>query len=368
MKLRIDREELLQAVGRIQAIVERRGTLPILANALIRASSEGVTLAATDLEIGVVSTHPAKVEEDGAITLGAKKLFEIARELEDSEVTLVLEEGSRVMLTCGQARFSLLSISPEEYPTIAGADGVSFIEMESSLLAEMIDRTLFAASTDETRYNLNGVYMEAAEKGRIRFVATDGHRLAKVEKTPPAALSFLDKGIIIPRKGVSEIRKLCDDTDGAVELGLRDGFLLARRPGLLLSARLIDGEFPSYQQVIPTDFKIRLVIDRQHLTHAVRRIALLANERSHGFRVVLEDGQLELSAHNPDLGDAREVLTVDYSGPRFETGFNSRYVLDGLASMVAKEVLLELSDELAPAKLRPADDPDHLVIVMPMRL
>jgi DNA polymerase-3 subunit beta len=368
MKLQIEREELLQAIGRIQAIVERRGTLPILANALIQAEDDGLTLAATDLEVGVVSAHPAEVQEKGSVTLGAKKLFEITRELEDSEIRIALDEGSRVRLECGPARFSLLSISPEEYPTIPGPEGVSFVELESGLMSEMIDRTVFASSTDETRYNLNGVYMELLEEKRIRFVATDGHRLAKIDRAPSAPVDFLDKGIIVPRKGVAEIRKLCDETEGSIEMGLGEGFLLVRRPGLLLSSRLIDGEFPSYQQVIPADFRLRLLVDRERITHALRRISLLTHERSRGFRFAVEDGQIELSASNPDLGEAREVLPIDYTGDRFETGFNARYVLDALSAMASKEVLLELADELAPAQLRPADDVDHIVVVMPMRL
>ncbi|MFQ5514366.1 MAG: DNA polymerase III subunit beta [Myxococcota bacterium] len=368
MKLKIERGEVLGALGRIQSIVERRGTMPILSNALLRAEAERLTLAATDLEIGVVSSHPAQIEAEGVVTLGAKKLFEIVRELEHDEVALELEEASRVRLSAGGARFTLLAISPEEYPTMPGGDGVSFVSFEGSLLAEMIDRTLFASSTDETRYNLNGVYVELASDRRVCFVATDGHRLAKVEKAPSQPVDFLEGGIIVPRKGMAEIRKLCDEGDGGVELGLKEGFLLVRRPDLLLSCRLIDGEFPSYQQVIPEDFRIRLVIERERLAHAVRRVALLTHERSRGFRMVLEDGQLELSVQNPDLGEARETLPIEYSADRFETGFSARYVLDALSAMVSKEVLLELADELAPARLRPADDPDHLVVIMPMRL
>ncbi len=368
MKFRINNESLLQGLGRIQAIVERRGTLPILSNVLIKAHSDGLTLAATDLEVGVVSTHPAEIEQAGSVTLAAKKLFEIVRELDESEVHVALENGARVSIECGSARFSLLSISPEEYPTIPGADGVTFVELESSLLGEMIDRTLYATSTDETRYNLNGVYMELTEDSRIRFVATDGHRLAKVDKTPPNPVAFLEKGIIVPRKGVGEIRKLCDESDGVVELGLGEGFLIVRRPGLLLSSRLIDGEFPDYRQVMPSDFRIRLVVDRERLTHALRRIALLTHERSRGFRFALEKGEIELSASNPDLGEAREVLPVDYTGDRFESGFNARYMLDALSAMTSKEVSLELVDELAPAQIRPADDTDYLAVVRPMRM
>ena len=368
MKLTIDRVQLLAGLARVQGIVERRGTLPILANALIEARQGGIELAATDLEVGFVASIEAQVESEGSVTLGAKKLHEIVRELDESDVVLSTEDGSRVGIQCGPAHFSLLTIAPEEYPTIPGAEGVSFVPMEAALLAEMIDRTLYATSTDETRYNLNGVYVEGAEKDRIRFVSTDGHRLAKVEKTPAAPVDFLEKGIIVPRKGMAEIRKLCEETEGSIEIGLGDGFLILRRPDLLLTSRLIDGEFPNFRQILPTGHKVRLVIDRERLIHAVRRMSLVAHERSRGFRAQLVDGQIELSASSPELGEAREALPVDYSGTPFESAFNARYVLDALAAMTSKEVVIELSEQLSPAQLRPADDPDQVSVIMPMKL
>jgi DNA polymerase-3 subunit beta len=367
MKLSIEREELLRGLARLQAIVERRGTLPILANALIRAEGDAVLLAATDLEVGVLARHPARVDAPGAITIGAKKLFEIVRELEDSDVALRVEDGSRVLVQSGSARFSLLSISPEEYPTIPTAESVEFAELESSLLAEMIDRTLYATSTDETRYNLNGVFIES-EGDRICFVATDGHRLARIAKLVPAAQGLLASGIIVPRKGMAEMRKLCDETDGRVEIGLGDGFLMLRTPDRLLSCRLIDGEFPNYRQILPKDHLHRIVVSRERLANAVRRIALVAHERSRGFRFSLADGHIELWASNPDLGEARETLPVEYAGERFETGFSARYVLEALGAATAKEVVLELGTELAPVLLRPADSPDEIAIIMPMRM
>jgi DNA polymerase-3 subunit beta len=331
------------------------------------AEEEGLRLAATDLEVGVITRMTARIETQGQVTLGAKKLYEIVREFEESEVLLAIEDESRVRVECGPARFTLLAISPEEYPTIPGPDGVAFMEIEASLLSEMIERTLYATSTDETRYNLNGVYMELADEGRLRFVATDGHRLAMVDKTPKAPVGFLEQGIIVPRKGVAEIHRLCEETDGTVEVGLGDGFLIVRRPDLVLSCRLIDGEFVNYRQVLPADPQIRLVLERERLLHAVRRIALLTHERSRGLQLALDSGELELSTTNPDLGEAREVLPVDYRGDRFETGFNARYMQDALAAMASKEVSLEFVDELTPALMRPADDPDQLAIVMPMR-
>jgi DNA polymerase-3 subunit beta len=368
MNLTIDRDELQRGLSHIQAIVERRGTLPILSNTLITAGSEGVTLAATDLEVGVIAALNADVSTPGQITLGAKKLFEIVRELEESEVRLSTAGDARVHVESGASQFTLLAISPEEYPRIPDGEGVAFLEIPGGLLGGMIDRTLYATSSDETRYNLNGVYMELVEKDQLRFVATNGHRMAKVDKAAGAPVAFLEKGIIVPRKGVAEIRKLCEETDGRVEMGMNeDGFLIVRRPDLLLSCRLIDGEFPNYRQVIPEEHRIRLVIERDKLLHAVRRIALLAHERSRGFRLAISPGELEISVSNPDLGEAREVLPVDYKGSEFATGFNARYMQDALSAAEAKEIALELIDELSPAVIRPADDLDQIAVIMPMR-
>lgn len=367
MKITVAREALVQGLGRIQAVVEKRGTLPILSNVLIRTKPEGLTLSATDLEVGVVSTLDAQIEAAGEVTLGARVLYEIVRELEENEVSLDCDDGARVKIESGDAKFSLLSISAEEYPSLPSTDAVTFAEIESSLLSELMDRTQFAASTDDTRYNLNGVFMENSEEGRIRCVATDGHRLAMIERSPRSPVAFLEAGIIVPRKAVAEIHKLCEETEGGIEIGLDDGFLMVRRPDLLLTARLIDGEFVNYQQVLPKNPGIRVVVDRERLLHATRRVALVVPDRSRGFRFVLADGQIELLASNPELGDAHERLVVDYNGDRFETSFNAKYVLDVLGSIISKELVIELLEEISPAQFRPADDPDQLSVIMPMR-
>ncbi|MGH9390420.1 MAG: DNA polymerase III subunit beta, partial [Vicinamibacteria bacterium] len=224
MKLSIAKSELQRGLARLQAIVEKRNTMPILANVLLSASKSPkpgfLEIAATDLEVGIRGIHPADVEAAGAITASAKKLYEIIREIEDPQVVVQTEDETRVRVESGASRFTLLAISPAEYPTIASGDGVAFVEIEAPLLSTMISRTLYATSTDETRYNLNGVFAEAVDGGRLRLVATDGHRLTKIDRSLASTVPFLTKGIIIPRKGVAEIQKLCDETDGSIEIGL----------------------------------------------------------------------------------------------------------------------------------------------------
>lgn len=368
MKFTIDREELVRGLAHIQTIAEQRATLPILANALLRATDTGVTLAATDLEVGNITTLSAEVELPGVVTLAARKLYEIAREFSDPEVHFSIVEGARVKIECGSARFTLLSIAPEEYPTIPGLEGIETTRVDGSLLTDLIDHTLYATSTDETRYNLNGVLLEVLDDGRLRAVATDGHRMAQIDRALPEPLAFLDRKIIVPRKGIAEIRKLVDDLDESIEMGLGDNFLIVRRPGLVLSCRLIDGEFPDYRQVIPSEFKLRIVLDRGRLLRAVRRMALMTHDRARGLHFALDSGRLELQVQNHDVGEAREEIPVDYTGERFETSFNAQFIQEAVTATSSKEIVIELLDELTAAVLRPADDPDQLAIVMPMRL
>jgi DNA polymerase-3 subunit beta len=367
MKLTIPRDELLRGTARAQTVVERRGTLPILANVLISTADQQVVLSATDLEVGVVSIHPAEVEEAGRTTLAARKLHEIVRELDHDHVQIQTTDDSRVRIQAGTAAFSLLAVSADEYPSIASSEGVDFIPLEASILRSLIDHTLYATSTDETRYHLNGVYVQT-HAGRLRFVATDGHRLALAEAAPAAVLAILHKSIIVPRKALAEIRRLCDETDGSVEIGLQENFLLVRKPGFLLSSRLIDAQFPNYEGVLPTHTRISIRVDREQLLHGVRRIALVATDRAGGFTLRLADQRVHLSASNPELGDVHEDLPVDWTGDPFQASFDARYLADALASLAGKEALLEFVDELSPLQLRPADLTDQIAVIMPMRL
>jgi DNA polymerase III subunit beta len=369
MKLSISRDELLRGTTRTQSVVERRGTLPILANVLISAEERDVRLSATDLEVGIVSAHPADVQEVGRITLAGRKLHEIVRELDQEEVQIETTSDSRVRIRAGSADFSLLSVSADEYPSLPASEGAAFVPLEASLLGALIDRTLYATSTDETRYHLNGVHIETIEGGRLRVVATDGHRLALADATPSAAVaSVLTASVIVPRKGVAEIRRLCDDIEGTVEIGLHENFLLVRRPGLVLSARLIDAQFPNYQGVLPAHTRIRVTTHRERLLHGVRRIALVATDRSGGFTIRVADHQLRLSATNPDLGEVHEEIPVEYTGEPFATAFDARYVIEALTSLASKEIVIEFTDELSPAQMRPADSVDQIAVIMPMRL
>jgi DNA polymerase-3 subunit beta len=376
MKLSIAQTELQKGLARIQSIVEKRNTMPILANALIEATeTKGkapgtLSLAATDLEVGIRGTHPAEVETAGDVTVSAKKFFEIVRELPQEAVEISVTSNSYLEIRCARAQFSLAGSSAAEYPTLPTFSSENTATVPSILLSEMIEKTMYAACTDETRYNLNGVYLEILEDtAKLRMVATDGHRLSYVDRTLGTDLGGLPNGVIIPRKGLAELKRLVDEDDAdEVEIGFEGNSGVARKGDVTLFMRLIEGEFPKYQQVVPSEIKSQLVIEAAGLTQALRRVALLSAERSRAVKFELTEGRLCLSSNNPDLGEAREELDVDYAGEELSIAFNARYVMDALNAVRAKEVRLGFQDSMSPARIVPTDDDDTLAVVMPMRV
>ncbi len=373
MKLAIPKSELQRGLGRIQSIVEKRNTMPILANVYLEAKSgkdATLELAATDLEVGIRSSQPAEVKKAGAVTAPAQKLYEIVRELPNEQVYIESTTDAYLSIRCAQAEFSLAGTSAEEYPALPSFSPKKVVTVQAVVLAQMIERTMYAASLDETRYNLNGVYLEHLEEsGMLRMVATDGHRLAYVDRMLGDVLEGLEGGVIIPRKGLAELKRLVDEEDAdEIELGFEASNGLVRKQGVTLVMRLIEGEFPNYRQVIPRETTQSLVIPVEGLIHALRRVALLASERSRAVKLELSPGTLRLSSNNPDLGEAHEDLAVDYAGEGLTIAFNVRYLMDSLNALAVKEVKLAFQDPLSPAQLTPTDDPDTLAVVMPMRV
>jgi DNA polymerase-3 subunit beta len=374
MKLSIAKGELVKGLSRIQAIVDKRNSMPILANVLLEASGDeesgSLQLAATDLEVGIRGAHPAEVQRAGGLTASAKKLFEIARELPDEDVQLEATPNSYLQIRCGRSEFTLAGTAAEEYPTLPTFSPRKTAQVQAAVLANMIERTMYAASVDETRYNLNGVHLEVlSDSGKIRMVATDGHRMAMVDRALAENATDLTSGVIIPRKGLAELKRLVDEDDAdEIELAFEGNSGLARKGHVTLVMRLIEGEFPNYRQVIPKEIGRQIVLPSERLVHALRRAALLSSERSRAVKLELSEGQLVVSSNNPDLGESREELDIDYAGEALTVGFNARYLLDALTSLHAKEVRFGLQDDLSPAQLVPTDEEDTLAVVMPMRI
>ena len=374
MKLSITKSEFLRGLGRIQSIVEKRNSMPILANVLIEAPKKGkeakLHLAATDLEVGVRSLHEANVSEPGGLPLSAKKLFDIIRELSDEKVEFSATENSYLEIRCNRSRFTLAGTAAEEYPTLPEFSPEKTVPIPAAVLSEMIERTMYAASVDETRYNLNGVYLEVLEDtGAIRLVATDGHRLACVDREIEGDTSALASGVIVPRKGLGELKRLVDEDDAEeIELAFANNSGLARKGDVTLVMRLIEGEFPNYNQVIPKNLTRHLILQTDTLVHAVRRVALLSSERSRAVKLEISDSQLVITSSNPDLGDAREEIDIDYAGEPLAIGFNAKYLLDAIGAVQSKEVRFSFQDELSPSRLSPPEDEKTIAVVMPMRI
>ncbi len=372
MEFTISKDLFSKAVSRTQSIIEKKSTLPILSNVLLDASEDMVEFVATDLEVGTRGRYSAKVNKGGKITLAAKKLFEIIRELPEGDIELKGLENNWVAISSGRARFRLAGLSAEDFPTLPSFDDAEFEEFDADIIAEMIDKTSFAMSTDETRYYLNGVFIEpkvVKEKSMLRMVATDGHRLSLIER-PVKSLKKLkiSKGIIVPKKGINEIKKLTAEGEEPIQIALKERNIMVKRDDVEIVIRLIDGDFPDYNKVIPTKNEKKIIVDREALLHAFRRTSILSSEMTRGVKLSLKANTLEISSNTPDIGEAKEELDINYTGDKLDIGFNARYFIELLSAMDSEEVSIELSDHLSPGVIRSADDDGYTSVIMPMRL
>lgn len=366
MEFKIAVEELKKALHRAQGIVERKTTMPILANVLVNADKDGVSVTAFDLDIGIVSRHPAEVMKPGAVTLSARYLFDITANLPDSHVTLRKLPNNFAEISSGAAHYKLVGMAPEEYPRLPRDDAGSLTPISGATFLEMIRKVSYAISTDETRYILNGVYFEPRDGGRIRMVATDGHRLSMVERESPGDFK-LKAGVIIPRKGLAELKRLLEEAPEAeCQFGFAENSAIFKKPGLSMVMRLIDGQFPEYQRVIPQSGDKQFSLSRLRLVEALKRIALLSTDKTSAVKFTLLENVLRIFANNPDLGEARDDLTIAYRGAELTVGFNARYMLDVLGATDTDEVVVELGDDHSPALLHGPGDKSFLSVVMPV--
>jgi len=372
MQFSIEKEVFLKALGRVQGIVEKRNTIPILSNVLIEATGEMIQLTATDLEVGMQANYPAEISSVGKITVSAKKLYEIIKELPEQAIDFKAKENGWIEIRCGKALFNIVGLSPEEFPYFPNPAQGTYLKITGSQLKEMIEKTSFAISTDESKYNLSGIFFNTyvnEEKKFLRLVATDGHRLSLIQrKIEECDIAELAKGVIFPRKGIFELKKMADESDTTIEIGFMDNNAVVRKDQTVVVMRLVDGEFPDYNRVIPKNNEFVATINRESLLHALRRMSILSSEKSRGIKLNLGSNSLEISSSNPEFGDAREDLEIDYRGPDVSIGFNARYLIDILQSLDQEDVELFLKDNLSPGLLQPKQDESYLAVVMPMRL
>ncbi len=368
MEFKAKRDGLLATLYWTQSIVERRNTMPILANVLVEANKGAVRITATDLEVGVRGEVDGDVAKEGTVTVNAKKIYEIIREVPNDQVQLKRLDNDWLEVRSGKSVFKIVGMDAKEFPQFPKFDSRSLSNIPASTIHEMIERTIFSVSTDETRYSLNGVFIEEAPGGNLRMVATDGHRLAFEEKGVGSL--GLSKGVILPRKGLSELKKLLETgADGVVSLGFKDNMALVAREKIELFMRLIDGDFPDYTKVIPKGNPNLAKLEHDELLQALRRVSILSSERYKGVRMEFSDGKVSISANNPDLGEAVEEIDAEYKGKPLSIGFNARYLLDVLGVLTGDgEISIELKDELSPSIIRKLGVESYLYVLMPMRL
>ncbi len=364
MEVTLDRDAFFRGLQMVHSVVEPRQTLPILANVLLEARDDTLRLTATDLEVGTRVSVPAKVTAPGSVTLSARKLVEIAKELPSSGLALKVQENAWVAMRCAGASYKLVGLGPEDFPAVVEAPGAAWITVDGKLLREMLTQTTFAISHDESRYALNGVLLAVHER-ELRLVATDGHRLALAAR--PLGGAPTNMSGIVPRKAVQEIGRMVGSGED-VEIAISENQFMLRMPNVLLIARLIEGTFPNYEQVVPKAHPHRLVLARNGLAAAVRRVSVLSEERTKPTKFIVAPGVLKLTAYSPDFGEAEELVDVDYTGPEMTIGFNSRYVLDALGAQNGEQIVLELKDGLSPGVVKSFEDDGSLCVIMPMRI
>jgi DNA polymerase-3 subunit beta len=372
MRLVIERGELLRALGHVTSVVERRTTIPILSNVLLRASGSTVEFKATDLEREVIEQAQAEVSQPGAVTVPAHMLHDIVRKLPDgAQVEFKREpEKDRLMLTSGSSRFALQALSADEFPDLTPGEMSHTFEISAAELKRLIDKTRFAISTEETRYYLNGIYLHTANRPSgiaLRAVATDGHRLAQVEFDAPKGAEGMP-GVIVPRKTVNEVHRLLEDTGASVQVGVSKAKVRFEIGSVTLTSKLIDGAFPDYGRVIPQSNDKELRVSNAAFKSAVDRVSTIASERGRAVKLNLASDKLVLSVNNPEGGSATEEIDVGYSASPLEIGFNARYLLDIAGQLESDDVVFKLADSGSPTVVRDSADDTALYVLMPMRV
>jgi DNA polymerase-3 subunit beta len=372
MKITVERSALLKSLGHVHRVVERRNTIPILANVLIKAEDGKLSLKATDLDLEVTDSIAAEVSPAGSTTVPAHMIYDIVRKLPDGAQIVLEGTGDRAVLTirAGRSRFTLQTLPESDFPDLAAGDMSHSFKLAASELKRLIDKTQFAISTEETRYYLNGIYLHAAGTGKnatLRAVATDGHRLAQCELPLPAGAAGLP-GVIVPRKTVGEVQRLIETGEGEVAVELSAGKVRFTIGDVVLTSKLIDGTFPDYGRVIPVGNDKTLTVDKKDFEAAVDRVSTVASERGRAVKLSITGGRLMLSVTNPDSGSATEEIEIDYDSDPLDIGFNSRYLLDIAAQIEGEVAVLKLADPGSPTLIQDKDSRGALYVLMPMRV
>ena len=369
MEIKVERADFGKCISRIQGIVERKNTMPVLANCLIKAGKNGIEIMATDLDITIIDTCPAKVKKTGSVSLNARKLHDIFREL-DGEVELKEVETSKVQIKATRFSADLTGINPDEFPVLPTAEGFDFFEIDAPTLSEMISKTIYAAATEEGRFTLNGIFMEKVADGELlRFVATDGHRMAAIDREVQGMKNLkLSTGVILPKKGMTEVQKLLSGVEGKINMGVKDNHIALKVGETLIFMRLVDGEFPEYKRVIPEGNPVKVTVGRDEFLKSLRLASVLVDEKARAVKLNLSKGKVVVELSNPSYGVAKGETECDYEGGPLDIGFNDRYLYDILTTISDGKLKMELKDELSPVLFTIDSDPKYQCVIMPMRI
>jgi DNA polymerase-3 subunit beta len=364
MKFTIDRQELLSRLSNIQNIVEKRNTMPILSHFLLDARKSGTFITATDIETAIREPVEAEVQVEGRLCIPARKLFEIVKEI-DGDITIESDDAQWIKINAGASNFRLACLAPEEFPVWPQMQEAEEIRVEPAALDQMIEGTVYSAGESDTRYTLNGLLFHVV-KDTLTVVGSDGHRMAVMEKDISKGLED-EKKVIVPRKTVSELRKFLGE-EGEVSISIGSNHILFRTADIEFLARLIEGTYPNYSQVIPSGNDKQIFLDKAEFIKALRRVSVMSRERSNAIKMEAEPSLVKLASSNPDLGEAKDEMAVKYEGESLAIGFNARYLLDVLSAMKTDAVVMELKDQLSPTLLKEEGNEKYRCVVMPMRI
>jgi DNA polymerase-3 subunit beta len=364
MKLTVSKSQLQERLSNIQNIVEKRNTMPILSHFLLDAKKDGTTITATDIETAIREPVEAEVHAEGRLCIPARKLFEIVREV-DGDVSIESEDAQWINVKAGLSNFRLACLAPEEFPAWPQMEEAFEMQMDSPVLEQMIEKTIYSSGESDTRYTLNGLLFNM--NGDVfTVVGTDGHRMAVIERTMPSSVDE-EKKVIVPRKTASELRKFLDGEE-QVTIAIGKNHILFKISDIQFLARLIEGTYPNYSQVMPAGNDKKLLLVREDFIKALRRVSVMSRERSNAVKLEIGPSHIKLTSSNPDIGEARDEVEVQYDGEELEAGFNARYLLDVLQAMSTEKVLFELQDQLSPTLLKEEGDELYRCVVMPMRI
>lgn len=370
MRFTVGRSGFVEALQKIQSVVERKNTVQVLSHVLLVCDQNVLTMTATDLEVGLRVQIPVDTQVSGKLAISARSLHEIIRELPEKPITLTKIENNWIEISCQKSIFKIVGLSAEEFPPLPVFESNSYMQVSAATMREMIDLTLFAVSTDETRHQMNGVYFKEMSPGILRMAATDGNRLTFVDRELLLdGSNRFTTGVIIPRKGLSELRKLIDSKHfETFSMALDGSNLLVKLEGALLFVRLIEGQFPDYEQVVPTENDKELVLNRQEFISSLKRVSLLSNDLVRNVRFFISNNTLTMTSSNPDLGDAKEELDCEYTADPVEIAFNAKYILECLNLLSSEKISIDLKDTLSSGVVRPYQQRNYTYIVMPMRI